>query len=31
LTSEETGNGNATGLNHSAAGFLVGVDVPALD
>lgn len=25
------GNGNATGLNHSAAGFLVGVDVPVED
>jgi outer membrane autotransporter protein len=26
-----TGNSNATGLNHSAAGFLVGVDVPVSD
>jgi outer membrane autotransporter protein len=25
------GNGNATGLNHSAAGFLVGVDIPVED
>ncbi len=25
------GNGNASGLNHSAAGFLVGADIPAAD